>query len=127
MNYYERTVSRSQRRVTVWLLSAVTAVILGAVGLALYVMAQPTGPVFTDEINGAEQLVRGQLPSEVDVHFSDAAETTVEALAGDRYRVSGWVDLVTHEGADERDAYVCVMHQGAEGDWIADEVNMVQK
>ena len=109
------------------MLSALALVVLGAIAAAFYLLGRPGGPDAGGEIAAAQLFVRGQVPSRIDTHFSEAAETSVEALTGDRYRVSGWVDLVSKDGPGVRDTYTCSLHRDADRGWVADEVTLLQK
>jgi len=112
---------------TVWMLCTVSVVVMAAVGAMVYTMSRPIGPRVSDEIGAAQKIVRDRLPSGFDLHFSDASETSVQSLGSEKYRVIGWVDLVNPAGQSLRQAFTCVMHVTSDGDWVPDEVDILDK
>ena len=66
-----------------------------------------------------QQLVRAQ-PGIIAV----GAVHHIEEIAGGKYRLGGWVDLIVDEGRVERQHFSCTIHRDDNGGWIAEDVSV---
>lgn len=73
----------------------------------------------------SHQAVRGTVRGDLRTAFAGDEETSVEPLAGDRYQVSGWVDVISAEGAAQRHRYSCTIYHDPGGALAAEDVSVV--
>lgn len=110
-----------------WLLTALSIAVVIGLGTIFYLLAQPSGPRGGEPVAIAEQLVRNSLPGGVTIHFSDPVETSTEKLSDEKYRVTGWVDLVPKDGEATRQVYTCTMEKNANRQWVAEDISLMDQ
>ena len=71
-----------------------------------------------DAIQVGQQLVRQTIDETIKTSFGPIAETVVEALPEGKTQISGWVDLMTADGASDRQNYSIVVFRNGSGDWV---------
>ena len=113
---------RKLRQYQIYLLVALGLCMMVAAG---FVLAHSTAAVEdwrTEVIGAAHQLVRNSVRGEIRTSFADADETQLEKLSGDKYTISGWVDLISEGGQIDRQHFSCTLHRDDGGEWIAENV-----
>ena len=100
--------------------------ILAAAGFIL-VRSRPDARLSLSEtlVKVSRDAARSYIREDLRTSFSDAAETNIETLPGDKYRVSGWVDAISASGEIARQSYSCVIYRTPNGDWDAEDVAIV--
>ncbi len=71
------------------------------------------------------QVVRGAVSPDLRASFSDAAETGIQPLSGNRYLVTGWVDLISAQGIAVRHRYTCTIYYDPGGAVAAQDVSVL--
>ena len=108
------------------MLILISSVLLLVVGGAFYNALSHKGGDDPHAIRAvAEAFVRQQVSAGGTPHFSSAVETTVEKLPGEKYLVSGWVEVVTPDGGMSHNSYNCTILLNSDGDWVAEQVNVL--
>jgi hypothetical protein len=123
----DEELAETQRPKLIRLLVLFSVIMLGGLAFVVFTLIKPVVPDSQQERAAAEQMVRNALPDELSIHFSGPQETSEEAIADSKYRVVGWVDLVTKGGAGTRQVYTCIMHKNPDDEWVADDVNFAEK
>ena len=57
--------------------------------------------------------------------FADDEETMVEPLSENKYRIAGWVDLITEGGRSVRRTFSCVIYRNSSGNWVGENVSVI--
>jgi hypothetical protein len=100
----------------------VAAGLLVAGGMAVY-RARPVGGTQTEElVQIGQKLVREAVREDLQTHFSSTEETVVESLSENRFRVSGWVDLMTEDGQVDRDNFTLEIYKNESDDWVGEKI-----
>jgi hypothetical protein len=73
----------------------------------------------------AEAFIRQQIAGMGQPHFSSGVETDVQKIGENKYLVTGWVEVVTVEGDMSHNGYNCTILRNADGDWVAEQVNIL--
>ena len=60
----------------------------------------------------------------VQASFGGEDETVVEPQPGQKFRISGWVDLVSTEGQHERQTFSCLVYRDHNGSWVGEEITL---
>jgi len=77
---------------------------------------QHAAELFVTQHLRIEMLEQGQL------HFHGPAETQVEKIASNRYRVTGTVDVIEPSGRARENHYYSTIRQQPNGEWVAEKV-----
>jgi hypothetical protein len=108
------------------MLILISSALLLVVGGAFYNALSHKGGQDTHAIRAvAEAFVRQQVSGAGAPHFSSAAETSVEKLPGEKYLITGWVEVVTPNGGMTHNSYNCTILMNSDGDWVAEQVNVL--
>ena len=78
----------------------------------------------TELLNVGHQAVRDVIKEEFRTAFSGMEETDFEERADGKYVISGWVDLISEQGAIERQHFTCTLYQNDNGDWLSEDVSV---
>ena len=57
--------------------------------------------------------------------FANDEETMVEPLPENKYRIAGWVDLITEGGRSARRTFSCVIYRNSSGTWVGENVSVM--
>jgi hypothetical protein len=102
---------------------------IGLIGTAALVLMQSSPANAeawkTEAITAAETAVRNAVREEFRTAFSGPEETRVEAQRGDRFFVSGWVDLIPEDGQTDRQLFSCIVYKNEAGDWTSENVSVI--
>ncbi|MEO8371938.1 MAG: hypothetical protein ABI806_22320 [Candidatus Solibacter sp.] len=82
-------------------------------------------PGIPEVIQISHQLVRQNIRDEFKSSFAPVAETVVENLPEAKVRVSGWVDLVTQDGAADRQNYSIILFRNDAGEWVGEKISIL--
>jgi hypothetical protein len=100
--------------------------VLVGLGLCMIVAAgfvlARSSPVDADDwrsevVIAAQQAVRHSVRNEIRTSFAGKEETEIEELAESRYRLGGWVDLISDDGQIARQHFACIVFRDINGDW----------
>jgi len=91
-----------------------------------FVLAR-SSPVAADDwrkeiIIAGQQAVRNTIREELRTSFAGVEETQFEELAGAKYQLGGWVDLITEQGQISRQHFSCIIFHDDNGDWAAKDI-----
>jgi hypothetical protein len=88
--------------------------------------AQPSPDLKRRELIAAGQaVVMREFDETIRTSFAGPEETSVEPLPDSKYRISGWVDLLTQNGGQDRRNYSCVVYKSPNGDWVGEHVAVI--
>ena len=117
----------SKRRPGKWslyLLFLAAAGLLVAGGVAIH-NAQPAPTSARQQVIHMGQLfVRQSVSEGLRASFAGEEETVVEDLPDHKFMVSGWVDLITNSGQQDRKNYSVVVHKNFQG-WVGERVSVI--
>jgi len=82
---------------------------------------EPGGPLQTAQAF-VRQHLRYELMDEGLLYFRGPAETQIERLTGQRYLVTGTVDVIQADGQGVADHYSCTIRRLSNGDWAAEKI-----
>ena len=74
-------------------------------------------------MEASQELVRDRLASPGTVQFGGEADTTVEEISQNRFRVRGMVDYAGLDGATMRVSYTCIVRYRDTGRWELEEID----
>ena len=113
------------RKAGLYVLYFLSAGLLLTAGLVVY-RARPTqDSLRTQVISAGQNVVRQEIDEELRTAFASFDETSVEQLPDDRYRVSGWVDLISEDGNQDRNNFTCVVYRNDNGDWVGEKIAVI--
>jgi len=81
----------------------------------------PRNPMIT----AGQHLVRKEIDGEFQTAFGGFDETTVEPLPNNKYRISGWVDVISKDGIRDRMNFTCIVYRTENGDWVGEKVAVI--
>jgi hypothetical protein len=76
-------------------------------------------------IHAGQALVRANLAEGLRGFFAGEEETVVESLPENKFLISGWVDLLTNEGRQDRQNYSLIIFKDDTGNWSTDRVSVI--
>jgi|SRR5579872_5102587 len=120
-----------QRRITPVSGKAAVAIaalaILSLVGAgtyaAIHMLHARGGSDHTAEFGFVQETVKAKI--EGTAYFHPIEEASFETAEDGKLRVTGEVNVMAPNGTFARYSYTVVMHQGPDGNWIADDVSIV--
>jgi len=114
------------RRWPLVLLALLATGLLVAGGISVY-RGQPQMTEHEQLATIGQTLIGQQIAEGYRAAFSPQAETTVEAAGNGKYRIQGWVDLIGADGTVERQNFSCVIYKNTWGDWVGEDINLIQQ
>jgi hypothetical protein len=76
-------------------------------------------------IHAGQNLVKANLADGLRGMFGGDEETVMEPMDGNRFLVSGWIDVVTDAGAQDRQVYSVILYKDNSGNWTTDRVSII--
>jgi hypothetical protein len=76
-------------------------------------------------IHAGQKLVKASLADGLRGAFGGDEETVLEPMDGNRFLVSGWIDVITDAGAQDRQNYSVILYRDASGNWTTDRVSII--
>ena len=76
-------------------------------------------------IQAAQIMVRRHVDAELQTTFAGDEETTVDPLADNKFMISGWVDLVTKAGRQDRQRFSLVLSKNFDDNWVGEQITVI--
>jgi opacity protein-like surface antigen len=99
----------------------ILALLLSAV-TACKQAAQAHQPTRQEARIASQELIKQNLMSLGNAHFSSEGEMSIDELEPGRFRVRGFVDYQGQSGRAMRTNYTCVLRYGAKGKWDVEDL-----
>jgi hypothetical protein len=121
-----RFIVRKLKQYQIYVLIAFGVCVLIAAGFVLARSSRVDANEWRKEIILAgQQAIRNAVKEEIRTSFAGTDETQFEVLPGDKYRLGGWVDLISDEGKIARQNFSCILYRNANDDWVAQDVSVI--
>ena len=110
----------------IYVLIAFGACMLIAAGFVLARARPVDANVWRNEIILAgQQAIRNAVNEEIRTSFASADEIQFEQLPGEKYKLGGWVDLISEQGQIARQHFSCILYRNINDNWIAQDVSII--
>jgi hypothetical protein len=76
-------------------------------------------------IHVGQAFVRDSLTQGLRAAFADTQETVVDQLPDNKYMISGWVDLITEQGRQDRQTFSVVVYKNDLNNWVGEKVAVI--
>jgi hypothetical protein len=85
----------------------------------------PKESVQSQMIHAGQNVVRNNLIEGIHPAFGGVEETMIDPLPDNKFMISGWVDLVTDAGKQDRQNYSVVIYRNEMNDWVGEKVSFI--
>jgi hypothetical protein len=107
-----------------YVLYVAAAGLLVAGGVAIRSSRIQTEDPRLELIHAGQAIIRSTLKEGLHAAFADPVETTVEPMPGGKHMISGWVDLFTDAGRQDRQNYSVVVSKDNNG-WTGEQISVL--
>ena len=107
------------------MLSLVALGILVMGGVAIYKAQPAKESQRTQLIRIGQAAVRSSLAEGLQAAFAGEEETTVDPMQDGKTMISGWVDLITKVGRQDRQNYSVVVYKDPYAGWVGERVTVI--
>jgi hypothetical protein len=121
----QRPVLKFSGKVPLYLMFLAAAGLLVAGGIAFRHSRPNQESQRTQLIRAGQALVRANLAEGLRSFFGGEEETVVESLPDNKFLISGWVDLLTNAGQQDRQNYSLIIFKDDTGNWSTDRVSVI--
>jgi hypothetical protein len=123
-----RTFTTPVRGKRTGLIAGILAVVIaiGILGGITYYSTHSRVPQPNQALNAAQTAIRQRLGEDVMANFSPLEWTRVEALPGNKYYISGWLQAVSQNGQAQSLTYTCTLSRTG-GTWIVEKLDLVNQ